>query len=252
MNKKFYIVLPSNSSTNLYPDNKISSFKVHLSNPLQLDPTKWEVALSEIQFLHSWYNVRKGKNTLLKISSNPAQVLSSLKISEGYYTSVEKLIENIKAKDDFLNPVEIDLIDLNQKVKIEVPKDVELEFNKGSDIARCFGFNENERLGEGISISPSVVTVNLYHSIYVYTDIIENQYTGDFKVPLLRVIPITSRYGDNFYVKYDKPHFFNLNRSRIQTIEIDLRDETGDLISFEGGRSIVTLIFKRKTAKFFD
>ena len=54
MNKKFYIVLPSNSSTNLYPDNKISSFKVHLSNPLQLYPTKWEVTLSEI---HSWYNV---------------------------------------------------------------------------------------------------------------------------------------------------------------------------------------------------
>ena len=29
---------------------------MQLSNPLQLDPSKWEVALSEIQFAHTWYN----------------------------------------------------------------------------------------------------------------------------------------------------------------------------------------------------
>ena len=177
-------------------------------------------------------------------------VRSSLKIPEGNYASIEKLIENIKAKDDFLKPIQFKFNDLNQKVKVELSDNVKLEFND-SDIARCFGFNENEKL-ERTSTSTTISSVNMYHSIYVYTDIIENQYTGDYKVPLLRVIPVTSQYGEMFHIKYDKPHFFNLNRSRISTIEIDLRDDEGKLISFEGGRSIITLVFRRKTAKFYD
>ena len=248
MNNIFYIVLPSNSSSHLFPNNKISSFKVQLSNPLQLDPSKWEVALSDIQLAHTWYNVRKGKDTLKKTFSKTS---SLLQIPEGNYASIEKLIENIKAEDDFLNPIQIEFSDINQKVKIDVPKNVELQFN-GSDIARCFGFDNNAKLSEGTTISTNISTTNIYRSIYVYTDIIENQHTGDCKVPLLRVIPIASKYGDNVCVRYDKPHFFNINRSRIQTIEIDLRDDEGELISFEGGRSIVTLVFRRKTVKFFD
>ena len=247
MNSIFYIVLPSNSSSLLFPNNKISSFKVQLSNPLQLDPSKWEVALSEIQFAHTWYNVRNGKNTLKITSSDTTSVLQ---IPEGHYKNIETIIEKIELKDNILKPIQIKFNDINQKVKIDVPKDVELEFN-GSDIARCFGFDSNTKLHESM-ISTSISTINIYRSIYVYTDIIENQHTGDYKVPLLRVVPIDSKYGDSVCVRYDKPRFFNINRSRIQTIEIDLRDDEGELISFEGGRSIVTLVFRRKTVKFFD
>ena len=50
----------------IYPDNKISNFKVYLANPLQLDSAKWEVGLSEIQFPHLWYNIREGKNIIEK------------------------------------------------------------------------------------------------------------------------------------------------------------------------------------------
>ena len=57
MGDQFYVILPSNSSMDIYPDNKISNFKVHLANPLKLDSTKWEVGLSEIQFPHLWYNM---------------------------------------------------------------------------------------------------------------------------------------------------------------------------------------------------
>ena len=66
MSDQFYLTLPSNSSMDLYPDNKISSYKVNLPNTLHLDPLKWEVGLSEIQFVHTWYNVRKGKNIIRK------------------------------------------------------------------------------------------------------------------------------------------------------------------------------------------
>ena len=88
-------------------------------------------------------------------------------------------------------------------------------------------------------------------TIYVYSDIVQNQTTGDVKTPLLRVIPITSKYGSIACVHYDRPHFIPLNRRYIQSIEINLRDDQGNLISFESGKVIVTLVFKRKEAKFF-
>ena len=46
MNEQFYLVLPSNSSLNIFQENKTSSCKVQLPYPLELDITKWEVALS--------------------------------------------------------------------------------------------------------------------------------------------------------------------------------------------------------------
>ena len=47
-----YVTLHSNSSMDIYPDNKISSIKLNLSETLQVDPEHWEVALKEIQFPH--------------------------------------------------------------------------------------------------------------------------------------------------------------------------------------------------------
>ena len=49
-----YITLPSSSSMDIYPDNKISIFTVNVSETLQVDPEHWEIALKEIQFPHLW------------------------------------------------------------------------------------------------------------------------------------------------------------------------------------------------------
>lgn len=267
MNDQFYIVLPSNSSMKLYPNNRISSFKVNLPNPLELNATKWEVALSEVQFLHSWYNVREGKNLIIKTIDNPTlneakktlpddfdpnsgfgRITANFEIPVGYYEYNEDLIKTINQLQK-VRPIKFTHGKLDKKVRMDIPDGVTVDFNS-SDIARCFGFDPKQ-YPTGHYISHYQPT-RLYNSIYIYTDIIENQNVGDYKVPLLRIIPVTSSYGEVCCVKYDKPHFFPLSRNRIQTIEIDLRDDTGELISFEGGRSIVTLVFRRKATKFFD
>ena len=267
MNDQFYIVLPSNSSMQLYPDNRISSFKVNLSNPLEFNSSKWEVALSEVQFLHSWYNVRKSKNIIIKTIDHPTpdetsitlpkdfkpnngfgRIVSNFEIPVGYYEHTKDLINMINDIQK-VRPVKFTQGNLDKKVRMEIPKGVTLDL-KAQDIGRCLGF-EPKNYPEGHYISQYQPS-KLYNSIYIYTDIIENQNVGDYKVPLLRIIPVTSKYGEVCCVKYDKPHFFPLSRNRIQTIEMDLRDESGELISFEGGRSIITLVFRRKPTKFYD
>jgi hypothetical protein len=254
----------------MYPDNKTSSFKVNLPNALDLDSTKWEVGLSEIQFLHMWYNIRKGKNAIVKDILNPTDselnilhpvdALFSFQFShqteivipEGYYSNVQEVLTKLQEhEDNQVRSLKFEYNQLDQKSRITLPKDCTLDMNK-SDIAKCLGFNQ-ERILDMSATSDTIATTNhMYHSVYVYTDIIANQSVGNYKVPLLRVIPITSSHGNVSCVKYDKPHFLPLSRSRVQTIEINLRDDTGEFISFEAGKAIVTLVFRRKVSKFFN
>ena len=46
-----------------FPDNKTSNFVTKLSRTLQLDG-EWEVGLAEIDYPHTWYNIREGKNSV--------------------------------------------------------------------------------------------------------------------------------------------------------------------------------------------
>ena len=52
-NNKFFIVLPSDSSTKVYPENKTSSYTTNLPNEIRVDPSKWKVPLKEITFRHT-------------------------------------------------------------------------------------------------------------------------------------------------------------------------------------------------------
>ena len=41
-----------------FPDNKTSNFLTKLPRTLQLDG-EWEVGLAEIDYPHTWYNIRR-------------------------------------------------------------------------------------------------------------------------------------------------------------------------------------------------
>ena len=61
-----------------------------------------------------------------------------------------------------------------------------------SDVTRCLGFNPEKKLVKSHTSDTIAAIDHMYHSIYVYTDIITNQNVGNSKVPLLPVVPITS------------------------------------------------------------
>ena len=100
---------------------------------------------------------------------------------------------------------------------------------EGSDLAIQLGFKE------------------LHAALYVYTYIIQNQLVGDVRAPLFRVVSVKSRFGDTTCVTYEQRQFLPLSRSNIQAVEINIRSDTGQLVSFESGKLIVTLIFRRKS-----
>ena len=73
MNEEFYLVLPSNSSRNIFQGNR-ASYKVQkLPYLLELDITKWEVALSEFLFPNKFYTIRDGRNVIIKQCLSPSR-----------------------------------------------------------------------------------------------------------------------------------------------------------------------------------
>ena len=261
-----YVTLPSNSSMDIFPDNKVSHFKVNLPEVLKVDPENWEVALKEIQFPHLWYNVRDEKNYFTgwfnstigvgRLKKSRVEIKFMKEVKPGYYSSVSELIAELNSKlpsreidkkiGSSLYKMRFDYDQYSNKTSVTIPEEVYLVM-EGSGLAMRLRFKESEILrGPGIITSKYMCNMDRYSSLYVYTDIIQNQLVGDVRAPLLRVVPVTSKYGEVTCVTYEQPHFLPLSRSNIQTIEIYIRSDTGELISFESGKSVVTLVFRRK------
>lgn len=76
----FYVTLPSNASTNHYPDNAVSHFRTKLPNSISL-PQNWEVGLCELIFPANWYNVVDGRNGVT-FRRKAGNVLMSARLSQ--------------------------------------------------------------------------------------------------------------------------------------------------------------------------
>ena len=270
---KFYVVLPSDSSMDVYPQNKVSHFKVNLTTMMNLDPDKWEVALQEIQFNHSWYNIRKGKNLITKyynsvtpeetkklfemadveyIHESKEYMSRVIPIPEGHYENVQDIIKLLQNQEDGdPRPTTYSYDDTTKRVTILNSTNCIIDL-ENTDIATCLGFSPRTYIVDKKVESFAISKLNMHDSVYVYTDIIENQNVGDYMVPLLRVVPVRSKFGELNWIHYDQPHYLNLSRGNITSIEINIKDELGNFISFEFGKAIVTLVFRKKTIQLFD
>ena len=52
----FYLTLPSNASTSVYPNNGPSGFKVTLPNVYELHGDEWQVGLANLIYPRTWVN----------------------------------------------------------------------------------------------------------------------------------------------------------------------------------------------------
>ena len=84
----------NNSSMQHFPDNKTLNFVTKFSRTLQLDG-EWEVGLAEIVYPHTWYNIRKGKNSVEIYAPDKFDLLFQTveySIQPGYYEKVQDVI----------------------------------------------------------------------------------------------------------------------------------------------------------------
>ena len=125
MESEFYVTLPGNSSTKL-------------PRTLQLDG-EWEVGLVEIDYPHTWYNIREGKNSVEIYV--PDQWLQEISIQPGSYEKVQDVIDALlKARLANTTDVVVTHDDTSKRVTVRCAKGTVLELR--GDIARMFGYLE--------------------------------------------------------------------------------------------------------------
>ena len=133
---EFYVMLPSNSSMQCIADNKTSNFLTKLPRTQQLDG-EWEVGLAEIDYPHTWYNIRKGKNSLEIYV--PDKWYQDISIQPGYYEKVQDVIDALlKAGLANVTDVVVSYDDNSKRVAVRCAKGTVLELR--GDIARMFGY----------------------------------------------------------------------------------------------------------------
>ena len=90
--------------------------------------------------------------------------------------------------------------------------------------------------------------LNFFDYLMVYCDIIEPQTVGDTIAPLLRTICKTGEFNRTTEKIFINPHYLAVNKSFINTINIDVRDPSGEQAKFQSNLSkiLVKLHFRPK------
>ena len=271
---EFTVHVVSSASMEILDSNTLASFRNLFNDKIQLS-SDWRVALSEIIFPTNIENIVNGNLTVYNLKdyedsqkmSSGANVISrpysgqKLAFMPGTIDTVAQLLTTLKRT-----------VGLPHFSFREIKSSGEYEFLLGKyegitfpseEIPSIIGF-EGIPDGNGIHIGYKMnpnenrlmkndETKAYYgefpadlcagkHLIFIYTNIIEYQYVGDTKAPLLRVIDSKQRLKNNSVSELEPTHrivFTNLDYKKlltntIQSISIELRTETGQLVPFLG------------------
>ena len=276
-----YLVLPSNSSIDLYPDNKVSHFTVQLPKTIDLDGS-YEIALTEIFYPHSWFNLEADDD--IWIEYHHKTVTATTTLHEGSYPDaksiIDELMNNLQSKfrinrKRYLEKIRLAIReketeperDTVRKIETEIQKlklDLGLEFNShtqlvqlslGSDstfamstrFANILGFDREWFDERGDYYSSRLVDMTRINAIYMYCDLVEPRVVGDTLAPLMGVIAVEDdKEGKNVWIRYTKLQYHPVVKRNISDITISLCDETGQLIRFRKGKAILVLHLRRQ------
>ena len=239
--EQVYITLPSNSSMNYFPDNTLASFKTKLLSPLELHD-QWEVGLAEIIYPYTWFNINFTNNQFKFLLND--EVIIVLRIPEGYYKDIEIVC---RALVDILplrlhNNINIFQDSTSKRVHIELDQVSGLYLSEG--LGQVFGYPEGLVTGQQKSPFPPDLEGGI-NTLYVYTDIVDEQRVGDVTAPLLRIVSVPRRRAGEFVTfTYGTPHYVPVKSKYVDTIQVDIRSDFGEKIPFQRGRVVIKLHFR--------
>ena len=315
-----YIILASNTKS--FGDaNTISQFRTKLARRKEYSSEDdWRVALTEISYKQSWYNVKKD-TTIFYVNDRgetehfPELSAEDLLIPAGHYPTVLDLIGMINKKLHRLfasaktlpemyydpNPQIATLIpgtrfekDSNSSLIKFIPvfgAEIEnmLGFidksgNRLVDKMRAYGKSQNPNLIKPVEDSPEnrnltrMVFSNNYtqnipdnienikskidkmeingyfpvdmnagfNNLFIYSNIVEESDIGDAFSPILTSLPNKSSkdgWGGTIHHEPKNLVYRRLQARTFDTIEIDIRDDSGAPVAFKLGNVVVKLHF---------
>jgi hypothetical protein len=132
----------------------------------------------------------------------------------------------------------------SEKILIQTYNNIEFD----GLISKVINNNDIEKT---LIIKPTLfylpANLQLIKYILVYSDIIEAQYFGDVRSAILRTVNLKAQNLENVTF-FDNPHYLNVCKTRIETINIEICDINGNHIQFQDFFSNIHIIlhFRRK------
>ena len=272
----FYLTLPSNVLSS--PTNTLANYFTILPHRITVNGD-WRVALTEISYTKSWYNIIEDEifycynRQFIAFNGKDGKIVQ---LSKGYYEDEETLVSEINKKfQEFefdKNPY-LAYNKFTKKVKIVKGLNGEDEIFPYMSVAlreilgfrnnllsdKIYVYNEDKSRGkEGSEATIVEIAFNQntenqvdisrgIRSLYVYSDIVHPVRVGDKQVQLLRTVEIPEKvsFGKQCVIKYDKPYYHPIITGDFNSIKIYIKDDAGKDIPFEFGRVTLTLHFQK-------
>jgi hypothetical protein len=290
----FYVTLPSNGASAVYPRNHPTCYRTDLCVSRGL-LTDWEVGLSQIQFTHNWDHPAPAFTFLAWIGRNDDYGQTH---PEGYITSdLENRLLDIGAARVKAPSMDTRLITIaanNEWRHVDelghaVARSIEEGFknsgrNAGVTYERKAGgmttfrardrtgglivgmSSEDEEMFEILGITPRRESSELSNpllktylflderpiprnngfadieTVFVYTDVCEEQVIGSHVANLLKAVPVTARRGERQGKDYERPTYVRVKPMNLRSIEIKLCDLTGTELQIWNPNSLVTVV----------
>lgn len=247
--------LPSNSSMNLYPENRISHYRVQFPKVLEFKDTDYEVGLAAFTYPRTWFNFSPAENyeityfladTEGKISAllpghydNVAIVLRELRMTRGVYQSFIDF-EYAEVMEKIIFKFDTQLADQILRIKLS------------PNLARKLGWahQEVEIAGSGgtIVFSPGVIRIDELDAIYVNCDLARDDHVvGHVMQPLLQTVCVKGSHGDMMTYEPQNISWLPLRKSFYTSTEVMICDGQGRLVPFERGTCIVQVHIRRRS-----
>jgi hypothetical protein len=124
---------------------------------------------------------------------------------------------------------------------------------ENDDVMSILGFAprvENERLhagkktrayGFGIATERQLGGFHGMQTMYVYSNVVEEQLIGDQVGNLLNVVPVTVPQGGRQCERYTTPRYCRIRPNTLTSIDIELRDGYGNEVEFSDTKSFVVV-----------
>lgn len=277
----FFVTLPSNSSTNSFPNNTQSNYTTLLPKNIQLND-RYQVGLAEISYTQAvssnigtitieqnhLYNFafRKifGKRScdiiaedcipfdhlIIKLNNDISKLFKEF-YDEATINPNQKNFDNerntyMPRLKSFITP---DLY-----FTMDIPSHTSLKFS-GSivqllklDVYNFDTFEAKKDPYKKFIQSFFDPVLHLCDNYLVYTDIITDQYYGDVSAKILRNVTPSGSHGNQVSLTFDTIHYVDLQFTNLSTININIRDSQGELIHFTNklGKVVIKLHFKLK------
>ena len=252
---QMYLTLPSNSSMQYFPGNRLCNFTTRLASKLNLGEGDWEVGLAEIQYPHNWDNVdvsEGSEETRVILWNGPGLGENAATLRGRYFANVPDLVKAVDDQVKRYARFEWDNVAGRVTVRITPKRGVTLPVKLSGILALPRTLN-NPRVTSLEIEGEEIMDKNLdLNTMYVYCDLVRHNLLGDSSVPLLRVVHIRGKHGSYVSRAYENIMYQPMRRAEVQTVEIDIRDDTGESIPFNSGRVVVILHIRRSPTPHFQ